>query len=179
MSEAIELELTYLASAIPPELENCEHKRLSDVYFPAHATHAKLRIRQKGDTFELTKKTQADPNDAGNQREENIVLTLEEYGALAAGEGRSVTKTRYYLPYNGLTAEVDVFEGDLSGLVIVEFEFDTVESKQGFAMPNFCLADVTQEDFVAGGVLAGKSYADLGPNLAQLHYQPLAWQVPA
>jgi len=173
MSEIIELELSYLAAAIPEGLEKCEHKTLSDVYFPASAAHAKLRIRQKGDTFELTKKTQADPNNAGNQREENIQLTLEEYGALAAGEGRSLTKTRYYLPYRGLTAEVDVFEGALAGLIIIEFEFDSPEVKNAFVMPDFCLADVTQEEFIAGGVLAGKSYADLQPQLEQFRYRPL------
>lgn len=179
MATANEIEATYLAAAIPAGLENCEHQIISDTYFPAAAPHAHLRIRQKGDQFELTKKTQVDPNDAGNQREENITLTLEEYGALAAGEGRSVTKTRYFLPYNGLTAEVDVFEGPLEGLVLVEFEFETAEAKAAFTMPDFCLADVTQEDFVAGGVLAGKSYADLQPLLARFHYQPLHWQVPA
>jgi CYTH domain-containing protein len=176
---ANEIEVTYLAAAIPPGLENCEHKRISDTYFPASAPHAKLRIRQNGDTFELTKKTQADPNDAGNQQEENMVLTLGEYGALAAGEGRSVTKTRYFLPYNGLTAEVDIFEGPLAGLVIVEFEFESADAKAAFAMPDFCLADVTQEEFVAGGVLAGKSYSDLQPELDRFHYQPLTWQVQA
>jgi CYTH domain-containing protein len=174
-----EIEVTYLASAIPAGLENCEHKHLSDTYFPADTIHARLRIRQKGDTFELTKKTQVDPNDTGNQQEENIALTPEEYHALAAGNGRSVSKTRYFMPYNGSTAEVDIFEGPLAGLVVVEFEFDSVREKAVFTMPGFCLADVTQEEFIAGGVLAGKSYADLAPELDRFHYQPLPWQVPA
>jgi len=28
-------------------------------------------------------------------------------------------------------------------------------------MPDFCLADVTQEEFLAGGFLAGKKYLDI------------------
>lgn len=71
----MELELSYLAASLPDGLENCDHKDLEDIYFPASAEHAKLRIRQKGTAYELTKKTQMDPNDAGVQKEENIILT--------------------------------------------------------------------------------------------------------
>jgi CYTH domain-containing protein len=169
----LELELSYLAASIPTGLENCEHKDLADVYFPANTPHAKLRIRQKGDHYELTKKTQADPNDAGAQHEENVELTADEFAALAKGDGRKLTKTRYNLPYEGRIGEVDVFSGPLKGLVIVEFEFDTPEEKNAFVKPDFCLVDVTQEDFIAGGVLAGKSYDDLAPELARFGYKTL------
>jgi CYTH domain-containing protein len=169
----LELELSYLAASIPPGLDNCESKQLADVYFPANADHAKLRIRQKGDQYEFTKKTQADPNDAGAQHEENVRLTADEFAALAQGDGRNLAKTRYFLPYQGRIAEVDVFSGPLQGLVIIEFEFDTPEEKNAFVKPDFCLADVTQEDFIAGGVLAGKSYQDIASELARFGYEAL------
>jgi CYTH domain-containing protein len=169
----LELELSYLAASTPPGLDNCEHKDLADVYFPASADHAKLRIRQKGDRYEFTKKTQADPNDAGAQHEENVELTALEFAALAQGDGRKLAKTRYYLPYQGRTAEVDVFSGPLKGLVVIEFEFDTPEEKDAFVKPDFCLADVTQEDFIAGGVLAGKTYQDIAPELERFGYEAL------
>ncbi|HSX06834.1 MAG TPA: hypothetical protein VLG92_03875 [Candidatus Saccharimonadia bacterium] len=169
----LELELSYLAASIPQGLETCAHKDLMDVYFPANTQHAKLRIRQKGDQFEFTKKTQVDPNDAGAQNEENVELTSEEFAALAEGNGRKLTKTRYYLPYMGRTAEVDVFSGALKGLVIIEFEFDTPEEKEAFIKPEFCLVDVTQEDFIAGGVLAGKSYEDIQTELERFNYVAL------
>lgn len=169
----LELELTYLAASIPPELSKCEHVDFIDVYFPASADHAKLRIRQKGDRFEFTKKTQVDPDDASAQNEENVELTAEEFEALSQGAGRKLTKTRYYLPYNGRTAEVDIFSGDLQGLVIIDFEFDTPEEKEAFTMPDFCLADVTQDEFIAGGVLAGKTYEEVKPVLDRYGYKPL------
>ena len=172
MSEAIELELSYLAATVP-NLEDCESQDLRDIYFPAGAEHAKLRIRQKGDKYGLTKKTQIDPNDAGAQKEENISLTEEEFNALAQGDGRELSKTRYFMPYNGLTAEVDVFKGALRGLVVIEFEFNSMEEKSAFVRPDFCLADVTQEDFIAGGVLAGKTYEDIRPELKRFDYEPL------
>lgn len=41
-------------------------------------------------------------------------------------------------------------------------------------MPDFCLAEVTEEDFVAGGVICGKSYADIESELARFGYEKLA-----
>lgn len=169
-----ENELTYLAAAIP-ELAKCERHHLCDVYFPSSVEHPTLRIRDKDGEHMITKKVLVDPNDASIQREQNIPLNVNEFKALACGDGRELEKTRYLYPYKGRIAEVDIFGGSLTGLVLVEFEFETPEEKEKFAqtMPPFCLADVTQEDFIAGGMLAGKSYTDLTDKLEQFGYQPL------
>lgn len=69
-----------------------------------------------------------------------------------------------------------MLSGPLAGLVIIEFEFDSIEEKNAFIKPDFCLAGVTQEDFIAGGVLAGKTYEDLKPELERFSYIPLQMQ---
>jgi CYTH domain-containing protein len=143
------------------------------VYFPVHVQHTHLRIRRSGDDYELTKKTSLDPNGQGQQREENIALSAEEYQSLSKGESRTVSKVRYYMPYQGHTAVVEIFTGKLEGLVTVEAEFDTVAEKDAFLMPDFCLADITQDEAFAGGVLAGKSYDDVSAMLARYHYKRL------
>jgi CYTH domain-containing protein len=173
LSSNLEIELTYLASSVPVGLKLSKHVVIVDMYFPADSQHAKLRARQKGSYFEITKKTRKDPNDAGVQFEESIELTADEFAALAKGDGRKLTKTRYYVPYKGRVAEVDVFAGSLKGLIVIEIEFDNLEDKRAFAKPGFCLADVTQEDFVAGGMLAGKMFSDIEPKLLGYGYSPL------
>lgn len=57
--------------------------------------------------------------------------------------------------------------------MVVEVEFATEAEKASFVMPEFCLVDVTQDDFIAGGILCGKSYDSLAPLLAQYGYMPL------
>lgn len=168
-----ELELSYLAALVPKGLEDCEQRTLRDIYFPASAKHAKLRIRQKDESYELTKKTCMDSSDAGIQQEENIALSAQEFEALAQGNGREVAKTRYLYPYEGRIGEIDVFSGRLRGLVMIDFEFESIEDKDAFEKPDFCLVDVTQEDFVAGGMLAGKAYEDIAAELQSLGYKPL------
>ena len=55
----------------------------------------------------------------------------------------------------------------------VDFEFETEEEKEKFEMPEFCLADVTQENFIAGGMLAGKKYKDIEKELERFEYKKL------
>ncbi len=168
-----ELELTYLAREIPEGLADCPSKLIVDVYYPAERDHAVLRIRQRGDHYEITKKLMADGNDSSHQLEHTIELDEAEYKGLTQNPGKRVAKRRYLYNYQGRTAEVDVFEGDLAGLVEVDFEFDDRDDQLAFQMPDFCLAEVTQEAFAAGGKLAGKTYADIQPYLENYGYKPL------
>ena len=69
------------------------------------------------------------------------------------------------------TAEIDVYQDDFEGLVFVDFEFKTREEKDAFVMPDFCLAETTQELFCAAGWLAGKKYSDIEPFLNTYGYK--------
>jgi CYTH domain-containing protein len=170
----VELELTFLARTLPTELQNARPEKMVDVYVPATAAHPCLRIRRKGARYEITKKIPVDDRDSSRLSEQTIPLDEAEFTALCKASGKTVEKDRYNLMIEGHTAEVDVFTGELKGLVLIDFEFETEEAKQAFAAPDCCLADVTQEAFVAGGMLAGKKYADIQDELAKYKYQSLS-----
>jgi CYTH domain-containing protein len=172
--EGLELELTYLAKVIPEGLRECKSKDLLDIYLPATSAHPKLRLRKRGDVCEMTKKNLVKEGDASVQIEQTIALDEAEFAALSAVGGKRVHKQRFYFPYENVTAEVDVFQDSLAGLVLIDFEFASEEEKNTFQMPSFCLADVAQEDFVAGGMLCGKSYEDITADLARFGYQKLS-----
>jgi adenylate cyclase len=171
----LELELTFLAARVPGELHHAQGKAMLDIYVPELGVpHPRLRLRQRGDLFEITKKLPVASGDASAHSETTIPLTEAEFEALAPSSSKHVTKTRYNITLDGHDAEVDVFGGDLSGLVLIDFEFATEAEKAHFSPPDVCLADVTQEDFIAGGLLAGKTYADIEPELDRLNYRRLS-----
>lgn len=87
---------------------------------------------------------------------------------------KRVQKHRYNVVIGGYDAEVDVFQGALEGLVLIDFEFATLAEKAAFIPPACCLQDVTQEEFIAGGQLAGKSYDDISADLARFGYTRLS-----
>jgi len=169
----IELERTYLAKYLPKELMNCNSKEIIDIYIPKSSVHPTLRIRKNGSEYEITKKEPVKGNDSSHQREQTIILRESEFRELAQIDGKRVSKIRYCYNYNGRTAEIDVFQGPLKGLVVVDFEFKEIGEKDSFEMPDFCLADVTQEKFIAGGMLCGKSYEDIENDLKRFNYSKL------
>ncbi|MBU6231173.1 MAG: CYTH domain-containing protein [Patescibacteria group bacterium] len=168
----LELEKTYLARRLPEGLEKCQHREVFDTYYPPSAAHPVLRLRKNGDRYEMTKKEPDQSGDASIQTEHTIRLTKEEFDSLAKTAGKKVRKIRYDYPYKEANAEVAVFQDGLKGLVLVDVEFKSVRDMKAFGMPDFCLADVTDDETFAGGMLCGKSYQDISDHLNELGYQP-------
>lgn len=170
----IELEKTYLAKYLPEGLKSCPSKEIKDIYIPESTEHPILRLRKNNDKYEITKKSPVKGNDSSEQYEHTIALTKEEFSALEQVAGKKVSKIRYYYNHKGIQAEVDVFQADLAGLVLVDFEFKEVADKNNFEMPDFCLTDVTQDKVFAGGMLCGKKYSDIQTHLNELGYKKIA-----
>lgn len=171
----VELELTFLAKSLPPGLKQCKFVDLLDIYLPAQARHPVLRLRKKGEKYEITKKQPVAGSDSSEMDEHTVPLTKEEFDSLATIEGKRVHKNRYYYNWHGHAAEVDVFLDKLQGLVLVDFEFKTKQEKDAFKsrLPEFCLTEITQQEFIAGGMLCGKGYEDIEAQLNKFGYRKI------
>ena len=127
----MEIERKYLVRKLPENLEQYNKKKIAQGYL---CTEPVVRIRRSNDDYYMTYK-----GDGLMVREEyNLPLTQEAYEHLRPKiDGLLIAKTRYLIPLdNKLTAELDVFEEDLNGLVIVEVEFNTVEEANAFHAPD-------------------------------------------
>lgn len=174
-NQELELELTFLAKKIPKEIDGSKPTRIMDIYIPDTPNRSYLRLRQKGSKFEITKKAPINNGDASAQIEQTIALTEKEFIALSISSQKRVVKDRYEVTINGKSAEVDIFVDQLKGLVLIDFEFSTEKEKDNFIAPdNIVLSDVTQEDFIAGGLLAGKTYNDISLELDRFNYSKLS-----
>lgn len=134
----MEIERKYLVKTTPTNLDQYENKKIAQGYL---CTEPVVRIRRSNDDYYMTYK-----GDGLMVREEyNLPLTKEAYDHLRPKiDGLLIAKTRYLIPLDGkLTAELDVFEEDLSGLTIVEVEFDSIEEANTFTAPDWFGEDVT------------------------------------
>ena len=134
----MEIDRKYLVRKLPENLEQYNKKKIAQGYL---CTEPVVRIRRSNDDYYMTYK-----GDGLMVREEyNLPLTQEAYEHLRPKiDGLLIAKTRYLIPLdNKLTAELDVFEEDLNGLVIVEVEFNTVEEANAFHAPDWFGEDVT------------------------------------
>ena len=156
----IEIEKTFLVKQVPNNLFQYKSQSIKQGYISP--SPSPLRIRQKGDKFELTKKIPLKPGDFSSADEINIYLTKYEFNKLWPLVEKSLEKTRYIIPLeNNLVAELDVFEKELEGLSFVEVEFTSQEQMDSFVPPDWFGKDITQEDFSANVFLAGKSFSEI------------------
>ena len=134
----MEIERKYLVRETPAELALCKKQHIAQGYL---CTDPVVRIRRSNDDYILTYKGSG----LMVREEYNLPLTETAYNSLITKiEGRLIEKTRYLIPLSdGLTAELDVFSGDLTGLIVVEVEFSSVEEANAFTPPDWFGADVT------------------------------------
>ena len=135
----MEIERKYLVRRLPDDLSKYEAKKIAQGYL---CTDPVVRIRRSNDNYYMTYK-----GDGLMVREEyNLPLTREAYEHLLPKiDGLLIAKTRYLIPLTDrLTAELDVFEGILSALTLVEVEFDSVEEANAFVPPEWFGEDVTE-----------------------------------
>jgi CYTH domain-containing protein len=169
----IEHERTFLAKQLPEDLKKHPSVEMLDLYLPTTARHPLLRLRQKGEKYEVTKKVPSG-KDFSVLHEFTTPLSKAEFDELAASvKGKRVHKRRYEYSWNNHVCEIDVFLDSLQGLVLVDVEFEEGKGKAEFVAPEFCLVDVTGEEFVAGGYLAGKTYGEIANDLERYKYKPL------
>lgn len=69
MSQELELELTFLAKELPQEIKTVKPTRITDIYIPDTPEHSHLRLRQKGERYEITKKIPVTEGNASEQIE--------------------------------------------------------------------------------------------------------------
>ena len=149
----MEIERKFTVSAVPAELSRYACKELEQGYL---CTHPVVRVRKSVKNGEASyilcyksKLGLEQKADATAQvcREEEMPLTKEAYEKLLSKvDGRVITKKRYLIPYNTYTIELDIFAGELTGLVFAEVEFPDEEASAKFVAPAWFEKDVTFDD---------------------------------
>jgi CYTH domain-containing protein len=134
----MEIERKFLVKELPENLENYPTQRIAQGYL---CTDPVVRIRRSNEDYYLTYKGKG----LMVREEYNLPLTAEAFEhMLTKIDGILIDKTRHLIPLNGgLTAELDIFLGELAPLQIVEVEFDSVEDANAFIPPTWFGEDVT------------------------------------
>jgi adenylate cyclase len=139
----VEIERKFLVGAVP-DLSGYESISIEQGYLAlAVDGGAEVRLRRKDGERLLTVK-----GGTGEVRaEEEIELDAERFDSLwPLTEGRRLAKTRYLIPLGEHTAELDVYAGELEGLVTAEVEFDSEAEADGFRPPEWLGREVTGDE---------------------------------
>lgn len=134
----MEIERKYLVTYLPENLEKYEQKRISQGYI---CTNPVVRIRRSNDDYFLTYKSKG----LMAREEYEMPLTAEAFEhMLPKIDGILIDKIRYMIPLDEKhVAELDIFQGMLAPLRLVEVEFESIEEANTFVPPAWFGDDVT------------------------------------
>lgn len=167
----VERERRYLLRDLPEGLTRADpHLQITDNYI----TGSRLRLRKVRDprtnkwTVKFTQKFPLAPGDLSRTIITNTYLNAVEAETLAVFNTNEIRKNRYYFDYQGRRFSVDMFLGDLFGLVLAEAGFDSDAELDAFSQPPFALADVTNNEVFSGGKLSELTFADIREEIIRL-----------
>lgn len=167
----VERERRYLLQDLPEGLTRASpHVQITDNYL----TGTRLRLRKIRDpqtnkwTVKFTQKFAPNPEDFSRTIITNIYLNALEAETLAVFNTNEIRKNRYPFDFEGRRFSVDMFLGDLFGLVMAEVSFETDDELDKFSRPPFAVADVTGSELFTGGRLCELTFAGIREELCEL-----------
>ena len=126
----IERERRFLLQDLPEGLTRASpHVQITDNYL----TGTRLRLRKVREpqtnkwTVKLTQKFAPNPADLSSTIITNIYLNALETEVLGISDANEIRKNRYPFEFEGRRWTIDMFLGDLFGLVLAEVGFETDE----------------------------------------------------
>jgi CYTH domain-containing protein len=160
----VERERRYLLQDLPEGMSRADpHVQITDNYI----TGTRLRIRKVRDpktnkwTVKFTQKFAPIPTDFSRTLITNIYLNALEAETLSVFEANEIRKNRYPFQWEGYDFSIDMFLGDLFGLVLAEVSFETNDELDSFPKPPFAIADVTNNEVFTGGSLCHLTFEDI------------------
>lgn len=166
----LELERRYLLRELPADLAgqaNCWH--VTDRYIIDTRLRLRRMVRaQNGEcVFKFGQKYRGPLQSQGETTMTNMYLNDEEYHCLSQLDARGIIKKRYRHIHGRLEYGIDVFDGELEGLILAEIECETEQDFERLEIPPFAVKEVTGELFFTGGNLAAMTREEFEAGLAK------------
>lgn len=149
----MEIERKFLVKELPENLENYDCKFLEQAYISIAPV---IRIRTVSNKKTGVKRYILTVKSIGTKSKEDGMLAHEEFeidiekeaydNLMKKTEGIVISKYRYIIPLaDNLKVELDVFKGDLEGLIMAEIEFPTEDMAKKYDPPAFLSKEVTYD----------------------------------
>ena len=137
-----EIERKFLVTELPENLGDYPHKEIIQGYLAISEKMNEVRVRNRDNEYFLTIKS-----GFGKIRQEiEIKITIKQFNLIwEAIIGKRIEKTRYVIPYSYKFIELDIYHGDLEGLLTAEIEFESEEESIKILLPEWLGKEVTED----------------------------------
>ena len=152
-----EIERKFKVKKVPQEiLDTIKPLELVQTYLEAPEGQERRVRAINNEKFVVTVKIPKVSSNGLIREELEKEITKEDYELfLSQQKGTQIKKKRYKVPAdNDLTYEVDIYEDELEGLLVVEVEFPTEELANNFEAPDWFGKEVTDNKAYKNASLA-------------------------
>lgn len=132
-----EIERKFRVLRLPEDLERFPSSRIQQGYLTLPGELSTIRVRKMDEGCFLTVKQS---RKKGSLLRDEVEMPIDEnyfQPLWNLTEGRRIEKRRYFLPWQEYTIELDLFEGNLQGLVLAEVEFESEEKTDNLPLPSW------------------------------------------
>jgi hypothetical protein len=157
----LELERRWLVDAGRLPALGERFRRIEDLYLDGGRLRLRAITHQPGGARELKLGKKYERTHPAGGPITTLYLSEGEYAAFAGLPGARLAKRRYGL--GGFS--IDVFEGELAGLVLAEIEADDAAALAAIRPPAWAVDEVTEDPFFTGGSLCRISARELQARL--------------
>lgn len=161
----------FLIRDLPETLTRAsQHLQIFDNYIE----NTRLRLRRvrvphtKEQSWTLEHRFPVDENDRGCWKISEMFLHENEYQIFERFEGREIRKNRYFFELDDKQIAIDLYLGELWGLVTAKAGFETEAEMKHFEAPVFAIHEITNDAFFSGENLVGKKFSDVREEFEKL-----------
>lgn len=142
MAEQLEIERKFLVEQTPGDLWEFSWQAIRQGYLVIGSDSSEARLRDRENIHTITVKTKGDLV----RGEWETPINNEQFDTLwPATEGKRIEKTRFSIPYLQNIVELDVYSGQLEGLITAEVEFMSEQQASSFIAPGWFGLEVTDD----------------------------------
>ena len=156
----LEIERKFLVKSPPENFREYPSGKISQTYLSKPGQPPVLRVRQYGNRFLLTVKKRSEKDPVVCDEVEIEIEEVQYAHLKAMGVGHCLEKRRYLIPWGDHTVELDIFEGEMAGLILAEIEFATREEAETISLPGWFGREVTGDLRYSNNSLSVKGLPD-------------------
>jgi len=132
---------------IPYDLSKADIFEIEQSYinFDPEIRIRKITCSETGTFYMLAVKSDISGNGLVRSEMEFYITEENYYKLLTKKEYNTIYKTRYQIPVDNVVRAIDIFKGDLSGLVYLEIEYESEEQAAMQESPGWVIKEVTND----------------------------------
>jgi CYTH domain-containing protein len=155
LSDDVEIERKWIVdlATLDFDVSNAMSFTIEQTYI-SFSPEIRVRKINNGEKYTMTIKNNMTSDGMTRDEYEFEINRVQYEYLLNKAEGKTIRKIRYEFNNKGYLLSLDVFSGELTGLIYLEVEFSNKDEAEAYQAPDWAIKEVTDDPLYKNGSLA-------------------------